>query len=294
MPGGTASGPAPALCSGSLCRQRAATARAAHPAAPGQRLCVRCRNRLRDTLLGLPSLHGECGQLLSTARTSGAARQKISGGRPSGLPFNADAADVRSDIKGLLASWSALVADENALAPPPCTVGGLARFLVRHLRWLAAHPAAGDASAEFAEVGERARRIAGRGGVQRRIPVGVCVREGCPGELVALLDAGGGGGSPGEILCTADPGHVWPSGQWSVLQGLSRRTGTAEERSAERWLTAAEVSRLFGAPAGTVYRLASEHAWRRRRSAGRTRYAMSDAVASLGSRVRHPAGELPD
>lgn len=47
--------------------------------------------------------------------------------------------------------------------------------------------------------------------------------------------------------------------------------------AADRWLTAADISRLWDTPVGTVYRLASEQRWRRHQRSGRTYYSETDA-----------------
>ncbi|POX46534.1 hypothetical protein C3488_26230 [Streptomyces sp. Ru72] len=52
-------------------------------------------------------------------------------------------------------------------------------------------------------------------------------------------------------------------------------------RQAAQWLSAAEVARLRDVPPGTVYRLASEHRWRRDKRAGRTYYWAQDVEDSF-------------
>ncbi len=56
-------------------------------------------------------------------------------------------------------------------------------------------------------------------------------------------------------------------------------------REEERWLTAADISRLWTTPVGTVYRLASEEGWRRHSRSGHTYYAEEDAHACFSRRA---------
>ncbi|NGO68929.1 hypothetical protein G5C65_11295 [Streptomyces sp. SB3404] len=50
------------------------------------------------------------------------------------------------------------------------------------------------------------------------------------------------------------------------------------------WLTAADISRLWHLPQGSVYRLASERRWRRRSRGGRTYYHGTDVTSALQRR----------
>ncbi|MGW5822514.1 hypothetical protein ACWFR0_39495, partial [Streptomyces noursei] len=91
--------------------------------------------------------------------SSGGPRERTSGGPLPGMPFNTAATEVRSGIVTTLASWSGLVAQERGVAAPARTVPALARWLVEHLEWLAAHPAAGEFSAELHRWARAARRV---------------------------------------------------------------------------------------------------------------------------------------
>ncbi|WP_018350963.1 hypothetical protein [Longispora albida] len=50
-------------------------------------------------------------------------------------------------------------------------------------------------------------------------------------------------------------------------------------------LTAADISKIYGRPIGTVYRLASERNWERYREGGRTFYVFDDLEHMLVSKA---------
>jgi hypothetical protein len=199
----------------------------------------------------------------------------------SGMPFNAAAADVRATILAVLGSWSGMVAEQRGVTAPRRTVSALAKFLGVHMDWIATHSAAGDATQEVAQLVRWARRVAYPDAV-RRVPVGACVDADCPGELIALLHSADPL-LPTEITCNADPRHSWPAYRWIQL---SRRLQVAPTSTAPvaRWLSAADISRLWRLPTGSVYRLASECRWRRRSQAGRTYYDSTDVERTFSQR----------
>ncbi|MDJ1134980.1 hypothetical protein [Streptomyces iconiensis] len=266
----------PALCGGDACRR---ATRARRPA-PGLRLCPGCLRALSADITALAHLHEECAHVLDGGGLPEGVRERITGGGGApGIPFNAAAADVRRDIAALLGSWSALVCDERGLTAPRATPAARAAQLLAHVEWLAAHPAAADLSEETARLKSRARRTAHPGAARRTVTLGACVEPGCPGTLTARLHTSADPGD--QVRCTADPAHVWPAAQWTRLS--DRMGGGGTERRA-RWLTAAQIATLFATPTGSVYRLASEGAWRRRKRAGRTYYLEDDVRVSLSAR----------
>jgi hypothetical protein len=201
------------------------------------------------------------------------------------MPFNAAAADVRSDIRDILAAWGHLVAEKRRTVPPPPEVPQLVGFLDRHLDWLAAYPAAADFSEELAGLVIGAWRIIDTDTGGRRLPLCHCVTDGCPGQLIALL-RGDGSSQPVALRCNVDPGHSWLGDD---LLRLGRQlTATSEEDPAAsaNWLSAADITMLWTVSSGSVYRLASERGWRRRRVAGRTSYWAPDVRRALRGRPR--------
>lgn len=278
----TAASGATGWCEGDACvRRRAAGQQAGRVGGP-HRLCTACHHRFTAGLGQLPALYRACERVLGGAPAKG-LRERTSGGALPGAPFNAAAAEARAAILGVLGSWSGLVAQERGITPPERDPAALAVFLLRHHEWLTAHPAAAEAAREVDRLVVRARRVA-HPEPARRVGVGACVEPGCTGRLSALVRAGDGAEHP-VVSCDTDPLHTWAGHQWTQLRRRMGRGGpdagpAAAGRAAvatERWLTAADIARLFGTPVGTVYRLASEQRWRRRQRAGRTFYSEADA-----------------
>ncbi|MEV0496685.1 hypothetical protein AB0I84_03690 [Streptomyces spectabilis] len=251
----------------------------------GRRLCAACLRRLVADLRSLPRLFDACEQILGGGR-SAQPPARTGTTAATGMPFNAAASEVRSALLATLGSWSGLVADERRLPRPRRSAADMADYLERHHDWLGRHPAAGELSEEVSRLVRRA------GGVtdpepQRRIPVGPCVGPGCAGELTAYVhperpdDAA-------EIRCSADGGHRWAGEEWTrlgrLMAGRKATTAGAGGRQRVGWLTAADISRLWQLSTGSVYRIASEHGWRRNSRAGRTYYHGGDVATSMRQR----------
>lgn len=281
-----------AVMTGALCRGGCGDP-ASRPLERAPRLCVRCERRLSADLSRLVSLYEECGRQLGGA-ARGTTVSRTSGGFSPGIAFNTAVADARSAIVALLSTWSALVADQRRVAAPPREAGSMARFLRRHLAWLSAHDAAGDLCAEVSAAVRRAH-----GAVHplplRRVRVGACVQDHCPGELTALVRAPEAD-LPPEIVCSGDAAHRWPTHEWVRLSrrlaggadaqgGASRQRAASGQGAAGGWLSAYDITRLWGVPTGSVYRLASEKRWRRGRSGGRLYYHATDVERTFGRRL---------
>jgi hypothetical protein len=271
------------ICEGQGCRRRDADLAGRQRADAGSRLCPACREWFVAGLTELPTLYEECGRVLGGGSPAG-PRERTTGGSLPGLPFNGAAAQVRAAIVATLGSWSGLVAEERLLSAPGRTAGRLASFLLANADWLAAHSAAAEATDEVERLVRAARRVAHPDPV-RRIRLGHCVRPGCGGELNAYVRAQQL--SRAEIQCDADPNHNWAGHQWTQLR---RDLHPAiPDTVPERWLTAADISRLWNAPVGTIYRLASEQQWRRKNRAGRTYYSEADAHECFRRRAARSA-----
>jgi hypothetical protein len=104
-------------------------------AATRSRLCTPCRDELAGHLSGLPALY------LSIERD-----------RTPGIPLSPAAATTRSAIRGVLATWAHVVVGGRAVPRPVRSVTELADFLLRHVDWLGAHPAAAEAAAEIGDL----------------------------------------------------------------------------------------------------------------------------------------------
>lgn len=218
----------------------------------GIRLCGDCLFALTAALASLPGLYEECGRVLSGARTRRWEERPSAGGPQRGIPLNTAAADVRSAMLRVLASWSGLVVDERGVAAPRREVPELAGFLLRHVDWLAAHDAVADLTAEASRLARRARRVV-EPPPASGVPVGPCPVEECAGTLLAhgpgrvgevergparggpegdpvrgrpaqgaRAERGHGGGTrtgrDAGIVCSRDSGHAWAPWEWVALR----------------------------------------------------------------------------
>ena len=264
------------LCVGDRCSRDTARARLTES---GVQLCRPCIDALAEQCTALPELYAECELLLAGSERNGS---RTSGGPLPGMPFNASAAEVRLQIMSTLGSWSGLIAQQRGVAVPDRSAPALGAFLRRHIGWLAGHDAAADLSAETAQLTRWARRVAYPSEL-RRIPVGRCVETACAGSLTAVVRPQSSS-HPVEISCDGDITHSWPGHEW--LQ-LARRIEAAHPRATRpstRWLSAADIARLFQVAAGSVYRLASEQRWRRESRRGRTYYHGEDVTEAFRRR----------
>jgi hypothetical protein len=266
-------------CKGPDCRTGAQGR--ASLAVDGLGLCTRCMGGLTTRLKQLPELYHDCERALGGGTATG-LRERTTGGSLPGLPFNEAAAEVRGAILTTLASWSGLVADQRGLSAPRRDATELCAFLVRHARWMAAHPAAAEMTEEVARLVKAAHRVT-RSGPQRRIALGACVEAECGGQLVASLSGHAASTNTATIQCDAEPSHRWAGRHWSEILGR-----VAEKTAAERWFTAQELAWLWSTPLGTVYRMASEQGWRRRKQSGRVYYAEADAHEAFSRRAGRP------
>lgn len=216
--------------SGELCRTRSCRSGGEGPgrARKGGFLCLSCQDRLTRDLLNLPALYADCS---NSNGGSGADVVRIIKKTPRKSAtrdsMNPAAAEVRTTIRTVLASWAGLVADERRLRRPARDIPTLARFLGRHLEWLTCHPAAGDLAEEVRDLTRTARDIAYPDSV-RRVPVGGCPEDGCTGDLFAHIRAQDDL-LPSEIICTLSSCHSWPVTWWTRL---ARRIHTRQGESA--------------------------------------------------------------
>ncbi|MFB6889269.1 hypothetical protein ACFCX4_08145 [Kitasatospora sp. NPDC056327] len=253
-------------------------------AVAGARLCPLCRRRLVDGLTRLPRLYHDCALLLVGADRP---RDRVSGGALPGMPFNTAVAEVRSLILGMLRAWSGLVVGQRFCAAPRGTAAGTAEFLLRHAGWLAAHEAAGELSREVALAERRARRVIDPDR-RSRVRVGACREADCAGTLTAEVPADRPRRAV-EVACDADPAHRWSAQEWmwsgqAAPTGRPAQSGAQSGQAAVQWLGVQDVALLWGIAAGSVYRYASQHGWRRRTDGGRVSYCAADVRRSLGAR----------
>lgn len=219
------------LCRAASCRsaRNGSRGQEARRSGSGEFLCTACRDRLVNNLSNLPTLYSDCNRGASPTVVR-AIRKAPKKSAPTDS-MNAAAADVRTAILTVLASWAGLVANERRLEPPARDVPALARFLCRHAEWLARHPTAGDVADEIQDLTRTARSLAYPNGV-RRVHIGGCPGDDCDGDLVALMrprdDL-----LPSEIICTVSSDHSWPITWWTRLARQIRSRGETGE-SGER------------------------------------------------------------
>lgn len=120
--------------------------------------------------------------------------------------------EVRDEIRAVLGSWCRLIADERGFGLPRDDVTAMGEYVARNGLWLAAHPAAAEASSELAGLVRRAHPVAYPSGV-RTIEIGPCPHDECDGTVKARMRSADSL-LPGELLCSADNDHWWPPSQW--------------------------------------------------------------------------------
>ncbi|MDQ0757402.1 hypothetical protein [Streptomyces canus] len=182
-------------------------------------LCARCVTGVERHLRVLPGLHQECLHPASPA-TRRTNPTKVSASRTRDH-LDISVLDTRHHIHTVLESWSGMVVDKLGTTPPPRTVPHLARFLRRHLDWLAAQPPAADFVDEIESlVAELHRTIDPESGGGVHTLVRNCVVDGCTGKISA---APGGSGRAGSSRITCSGGHSWDMREWLGLRKLMER-----------------------------------------------------------------------
>jgi len=180
------------------------------PAADGLNLCQHHADRIPVDARKAADLH----DAILDRITSGSHEEyeRISGGEKGvGLSLDPAAVDARDSIRAVL-GWCRLIAEERGFALPADDVITMGEYVARSGQWLAAHPAAADASAELAELVSRAHPIAYPSGV-RTIEIGPCPHDDCDGTVKAKMRAADSM-LPSELVCSAEDEHVWPPAQW--------------------------------------------------------------------------------
>ncbi|WP_156754867.1 hypothetical protein [Actinokineospora pegani] len=187
----------------------------------GLLLCAPCARSVEHKLVGLPGAHERAVRALNAAMPTA---ERVSGGRMPGIPMNFTAVEARARVVEVLASWSQLVVDERGIGAPARSIPAMAAFLARHLRWLAAHPAAGDFADEVGEAHSWVDRVM-RPVRAKRVPLGRCPVRECAGEITASLRAPDAGRRPSAVRCSADDEHEWPVTAWGALHRIRQEEG---------------------------------------------------------------------
>ena len=187
-------------------------------AVTGSVLCAACISQSARNLRVLPGLHQECLHHVSpTYRRTNPTR--VSGSRRQDY-LNISVLDARHNILATLESWSEIVVEKLRVPAPARSVPQLARFLTRHLEWLAAQPPAADFADEVESLVAELRSTIDPEPGELRTLIRRCVAEGCDG-MISAAPQGGGGAGGNVIACSA--GHSWEMHEWLNLRLLMER-----------------------------------------------------------------------
>jgi hypothetical protein len=236
------------------------------------------RRRITRNLVALGELYNELTHSLASSRASRGVVERVRERGAPGIPLNTHAVDLRDRIRGVLASWAAVVREERGVQAPTRNTVALLAFLGHHAGWLAGHDAAGDLVAETDELVKSAwSELSGR--TDRRMVIGPCVRPGCHGTLVAHLGSGAPSGRAA-ITCSVERGHTWTPELWHTLHEAPARPGRGAAG-----LTAQDIAVGWRIASGTVYWLANTHRWRRHKNGRRVFYHRDDVLATMRARA---------
>jgi hypothetical protein len=128
--------------------------------------------------------------------------------------------DARHNILATLEAWSEIVVEELGVTAPARSVPQLARFLTRHLQWLAAQPPAADLAAETEGLVAELRSTIDPDPTSLHTLIRQCVMDDCAGTISASPKSTGTSGSR-SIECSA--GHSWEMHEWLTLRQLMER-----------------------------------------------------------------------
>ncbi|MFD3933121.1 hypothetical protein [Streptomyces sp. NPDC058614] len=187
-------------------------------AVTGSILCAPCISQAERDLRALPVLHQECLHHVSPGRRR-TNPTRVSGSR-SRDQLNISVLDARYNLLATLESWSEIVVEELAVAAPARSVPQLARFLARHLHWLAAQPPAADFAGEMEGlVAELRGTIDPDPGALHQL-VRRCVVDHCGGTISAPPP---NSAEPGNHSIGCSAGHFWELREWLALRQLMER-----------------------------------------------------------------------
>lgn len=184
-------------------------------AATGYFLCAPCISQTERNLRTIPGLHQECLHQVSTTSRRGNPT-KVSGSRRRDH-LNFSVLDARYNILATLESWSEMVAEKLSTAAPERSAPQLARFLARHLQWLASQPPAADFADEIEGLVAELRSAVDPDPTSLHTLIRTCVVENCGGTISALSKSSRNARSR-NIECSA--GHSWEMHEWLNLRKL--------------------------------------------------------------------------
>ncbi|MBG6136317.1 hypothetical protein [Longispora fulva] len=189
---------------------------------------------LDDTLISYSGIGAETAtEVAAAALRTPISNQPVRSGRTAWailldlLELNGMTADqAAATAPGLLPELAGMVVDERGVDAPKREAGALVDFLLAQLRWLGAHPAAGDLCDELADLVHSADRAAypsppGRTQLGRR-----CLFTECGGVLDGVVHVDRPERS--RIECDLDPAaHRWARDQWMAVRRAAKVTPVA-------------------------------------------------------------------
>lgn len=193
-------------------------------AADGMELCRYHCDRIGADALEAAKLDGDLALALTGQGEPGVR------GDHGGLSLNDQAAEARTMLRAILSGWCRLIAEERGIELPGFRRGGewvitdsveaMGRYVAHHAQWLAAHPAAADASAELRDLLRQCRAAAYPSGT-RVIDIGLCPvvdndQMPCGGKLRAMIRPGESM-LPSAVGCDQDEAHRWGASEWRAL-----------------------------------------------------------------------------
>lgn len=187
-------------------------------AADGLRLCDVHTDAIGHDAIRAGDLHGALADVLTGG---GGGGPKVSGGSvDKSLNLNERAVELRDDIRAKLVSWCLMISEERGIALPEDRPIRLGAYVNTHRAWLAAHPAAGDASAELRQLVNDARRVAYPevSGTTRDLGTCPVTEDGavCGGKLRGVMRRTDSF-LPSWVLCDREREHAWDATQWIEL-----------------------------------------------------------------------------
>jgi hypothetical protein len=214
-------------------------------------LCKECLAKIDKSLTALPALYAQCEEELAANAQGSGFVIRVAGSKRGGIFLDERIVEARTAIEGGLSSWASLIADERVSRSLEATeprVTRLCQFLLAHLDWLAAHPAAPDFAQEIHDLVAMAHRSCQIDGDLSHIDAHECVMPGCRGKL----SAGVGSGDEPQVRC--ELGHAWAAGEWLLLgrQLNSRQLNSRQGADQHRRLSTKDAAVALGVEQSTI------------------------------------------
>lgn len=227
-------------------------------------------------------MYTQCEEALVASTQSPSFVIRVSGSKERGISLDEHVLEARMAIEGILSSWARLVADERgirSLGAEDLNVAHLARFLLAHLDWMAAHPAATDFAQEIHDLTAKVRRSSQVSADLSRMHLSECVVPGCPGTLGVRVGRGG----KREIWC--ELGHTWTAEQWLLL---SRQLNSTSDGSGQhRRVSTRDAAIALGVGQATIRQWVRRGKLSRYGSDFHAEYELDELTALAEARSHH-------